>query len=66
MKLTLYKTMSDCEESTDEGPCQICMARQTMDNLKEAIERKISLAQLLIDIVLRTLAEVKELTQKPT
>ena len=43
--------MSECEESTDERPCQICMARHEISKLKDAIERKISLVQFLIIIM---------------
>jgi hypothetical protein len=50
-------------ESTCVEPCQICAARKNISDLKDAIERKLSLAQFLLDIVNKCLGEVKELTK---
>ena len=54
---------STCVESTCVEPCQICAARKNISDLKDAIERKLSLAQFLLDIVNKCLGEVKELTK---
>jgi hypothetical protein len=58
--------MSEPEESIDEGPCEICVARRTVADLKDAIDRKLSLVQLFLNMLSKTLEEAKALTTKPT
>jgi hypothetical protein len=58
--ITETPTMTEPDESVDE-PCQICVAKHKLEDLKEAIQDKIRMARETILVLSKILDKASEL-----